>query len=189
MPLGPTHPNSLRPPDLSWEVSSQSHPGACLPCASKNSSSELSSESRAILCILHSEMLWREGLAGRQNPRLTDRPPSGRGWGQRQAGVRCRREGRKARRRRVREEGPAALTPLGGSSWDFENRPLPAHQPQCSHVPVWGRTWRWEGMGVRPDGQSHGLGPPWASALGRPRCRSLNSPEAQLPGPWQEGRT
>lgn len=34
-----------------------------LPWASKNSSSELSSESRAILCILHSEMLWRDGLA------------------------------------------------------------------------------------------------------------------------------
>lgn len=33
-----------------------------LPWASKNSSSELSSESRAMLCILHSEMLWRDGL-------------------------------------------------------------------------------------------------------------------------------
>lgn len=32
------------------------------PWASKNSSSELSSESRAMLCILHSEMLWRDGL-------------------------------------------------------------------------------------------------------------------------------
>lgn len=36
-----------------------------IPCASKNSSSELSSESLAMLCILHSEILWREGLAGK----------------------------------------------------------------------------------------------------------------------------
>lgn len=36
-----------------------------LPWASKNSSSELSSESRAMLCILHSEMLWRDGLTKR----------------------------------------------------------------------------------------------------------------------------
>lgn len=37
-----------------------------LPWASKNSSSELSSESRAMLCILHSEMLWRDGLTGKK---------------------------------------------------------------------------------------------------------------------------
>jgi len=43
-----------------------------IPCASKNSSSELSSESLAMLCILHSEILWREGLAGKNRTALCD---------------------------------------------------------------------------------------------------------------------
>lgn len=52
----PDHKVSL----LSWI---KENTNLWLPWASKNSSSELSSESRAILCILHSEMLWRDGLA------------------------------------------------------------------------------------------------------------------------------
>lgn len=43
-----------------------------IPWASKNSSSELSSESLAMLCILHSEILWREGLAGKNKKALCD---------------------------------------------------------------------------------------------------------------------
>lgn len=43
-----------------------------IPCASKNSSSELSSESLAMLCILHSEILWREGLAAKNKQALCD---------------------------------------------------------------------------------------------------------------------
>lgn len=41
-----------------------------LPWASKNSSSVLSSESRAMLCILHSEMLWWDGLAA-ETPKIS----------------------------------------------------------------------------------------------------------------------
>lgn len=44
-----------------------------IPCASKNSSSELSSESLAMLCILHSEILWREGLAGKKKRAYSDK--------------------------------------------------------------------------------------------------------------------
>lgn len=55
-----------------WPQKSPQAVGAVyLPCASKNSSSEPSSESLAMLCILHSEMLCLEGLAERQNPCVT----------------------------------------------------------------------------------------------------------------------